>query len=93
MFTAIIGAGLTITFGNWPTGDEIVERRVRLILSSNGTSYPVVFATSGGGSVKKDDNFPSPFNTGTNVNIDFIIEATKLSNRNVVYLKYVGQFV
>ena len=93
VFTAIIGAGLTITFGNWPTGDEIVERRVRLILSSNGTSYPVVFATSGGGSVKKDDNFPSPFNTGTNVNIDFIIEATKLSNRNVVYLKYVGQFV
>lgn len=93
VFTAIIGAGLTITFGNWPTGDEIVERRVRLILSSNGTSYPVVFATSGGGSVKKDDNFPSPFNTGTNVNVDFIIEATKLSNRNVVYLKYVGQFV
>ena len=93
VFTAIIGAGITITFGNWPTGDEIVERRVRLILSSNGTSYPVVFATSGGGSVKKDDNFPSPFNTGTNVNVDFIIEATKLSNRNVVYLKYVGQFV
>jgi hypothetical protein len=88
-----VGPGITITFGNWPTGDEIVERRVRLILSSNGTTCPVAFATSDGGAVKKDNNFPSPFNTGTNVNVDFIIEATKLSNRNVVYLKYVGQFV
>lgn len=93
MFTATIGAGLTITFGNWPSGDEIVERKIRLILTSSGTSYAVNFATSGGGSVKKDGSFPSPFNTGTNVNGDFIIEATKLSNRNVVYLKYLGQFV
>jgi hypothetical protein len=97
MFTATIGADLTITFGNWPSGDEIVERKIRLILTSSGTNRAVNFATSGGGIVKKSgfENFSptNQFSTGTNVNGDFIIEATKLSNRNVVYLKYLGQFV
>jgi|LauGreDrversion4_2_1035121.scaffolds.fasta_scaffold432302_2 hypothetical protein len=90
VFTGTIGAAITITFGNWPSGDEIVERRIRLILTSNGSSFPLVFATSGGGSVRKVGSFPAPFNTGTNVNGDFIIEATKLSNRNIVYLNYLG---
>ena len=92
-FIITVGAAVTLTFGNWPTGDEIVERKIRLILTSNGTSFTVNFATSGGGTIRKDGSFPSPFNTGVNVNGDFIIEATKLSNKNVVYLRYLGLFV
>jgi hypothetical protein len=92
VFTATIGGDITITFGNWPTGDEIVERRIRLILTSNGTTKNVVFATSGGGSIRKSAALPSPFVTGVNVNADFIIEATKLSNRNIVYLNYLGLY-
>lgn len=98
-FIATVGGTgpYAITFGNWPSGDEIVERKIRLVLTSNGTSVQLNFATSGGGVVKKSgfENFvPSnQFSTGTNVNADFIIEATKLSNRNVVYLKYIGQFL
>ena len=92
VYYGIIGAGLTITFGNWPSGDEITERRIRLILTSNGTSYNVSFASSGSVQIRKDNTFPGTFSTGTNVTGDFIIEATKLSNRPIVYLKYLGFF-
>lgn len=92
VYYAVIGGTLTITFGNWPVTDDITERRIRLILTSNGSNSVVTFASSGNVSVRKDNNFPATFNTGTNVNGDFIIEASKLSNRPIVYLNYLGFF-
>ena len=92
VFYGVIGGSLTITFGNWPIGDDITERRIRLILTSNGSSANVNFASSGNVTIRKESSFNLPFATGTNVNGDHIIEATKLSNRSFVYLKYLGFF-
>lgn len=90
-FIATIGAGFTFTFGNWPTGDIIVERRIRLVLTSNGTSYPIVFATSGGGTIKKE-GFAIPFNTGTLAGAELVFDIWKTNAVNTVYMKFLGVF-
>ena len=90
-FHTVIGAPLTITFGNWPEDD--LYRKITLRIRSDGSSRQVDFATTGGGVVKKSGFPASPFVTGTDTTADILLEASTLDGGDIVYLKYVGSFV
>ncbi len=90
-FHTVIGAPLTITFGNWPIDD--LYRKITLRIRSDGVSRQVDFATTGGGIIKKSGFPASPFITGTDPTVDFLIEASTLDGGDIVYLKFVGSFI
>ena len=90
LFYGTVAASVTLTFIQWPA--DLLTRRIILKLQSNGSNYTVNFASSGGGVVKTDDQFPTPFTTGTDVNVTYMMEALSIDGGDTVFLKYWGEF-
>ena len=66
------------------------ESNVRMEISSDGSSRELTLAASGG-TIKKDDNFPAPFNVTSNNN-SMIIELWTYDQGVTVFARYLGTY-
>ena len=73
--TFTIGGNITLTITDWPVTGKVCKIRIMLLDTlGDSTARTVTWATSGGGTIKYDANFPSPFVVASDVNpmvIDF----------------------
>lgn len=77
-------------FKNWPSTGYYAKVKVHFASDTTGTWTPSL-NTSNGGTIKYDDNFPSPFTLNINGKHS-IIEAWTYNGGTTVYVKYLGQF-
>jgi hypothetical protein len=88
---------ITFTFHEWPASDLFAK--IRVAFNSNGVAQTILFANSGGGTVKADDSgkFASGASKALTIPADatktVIIEAWTINGvGGTVYLKYLGEF-
>ena len=79
---------MTFTFIDWPASG--IESRIRIDLNSDGTSRNINFATTGGGTIRKD--FSTPFSLNSSASNHSIFEVWTINGGNVVYMKHLGNF-
>ena len=79
---------MTFTFTGWPASG--IESRIKIDLNSDGTSRNISFATSGGGTIRKD--FSTPFALNSSAATHSIFEVWTINGGNVVYMKHLGNF-
>ena len=79
---------LTLTFSQWPAAGK--ESRIRIDLKSDGVARNVNFATSGGGSIKKD--FSTPFALSASASTNSVFEVWTINGGTVVFMKHLGNF-
>jgi hypothetical protein len=97
-FKCAIGANMTITFSQWPSGSPAPFAKVRLELISDGTPRLVSFATTGGGVVRYSDDWPaaSPpskaIALSANTSYSRFIEVWTTNAGSTVFVKNLGQF-
>jgi len=84
-----IGADLTLTLADWATEANVLQSIV-ISLVSDGSSRELTLAASGG-TIKKDDNFPAPFNVTSNNN-SMIIELWTYDQGVTVFARYLGTY-
>jgi hypothetical protein len=84
-----IGADLTLTLADWATEANVLQSMV-ISLVSDGSSRELTLAASGG-TIKKDDNFPAPFNVTSNNN-SMIIELWTYDQGVTVFARYLGTY-
>ena len=84
-----IGADLTLTLADWATETNVLQSMV-ISLVSDGSSRELTLAASGG-SIKKDNNFPAPFNVTSNDN-SMIIELWTYDQGVTVFARYLGTY-
>jgi len=83
------GADITLTLTNWPATGKM--GRLRMVCTGDGTPREITWAAGGGGSIKKDNNFPVSFDVQSATDpliVDFWTSNAGLT----VYAKYVGEF-
>lgn len=86
--TFTVTEALTLTFSQWPAAGK--ELRIRIDLKSDGVARNISFATSGGGTIKKD--FSTPFALSASASTNSIFEAWTVNGGTTVYVKHIGNF-
>jgi len=84
-------ATTTINFAlaDWPARDHVAKMTVQIV--GNAVSKSVTFTVDGGGTIKYDNNFPSPLPVESNAN-PVIIDFWSYNRGTTVYAKYRGQY-
>jgi hypothetical protein len=84
-------ATTTINFAlaDWPARDHVAKMTVQIV--GNAVSKSVTFTVDGGGTIKYDNNFPSPLPVESNAN-PVIIDFWSYNQGTTVYAKYRGQY-
>jgi hypothetical protein len=90
--TFTIGGNLTLTFTDWPEATKVGKIRLMLLDTlGDSTSRTVTWATGGGGAIKYDASFPSPFVVQDEVD-PMVVDFWTSDGGTTVYAHYVGTF-
>jgi len=90
--TFTIGGNITLTFTDWPDTGKVGKIRLMLLDTlGDSTARTVTWATAGGGVIKYDASFPSPFVVGSNVN-PMVLDFWTTDGGTTVYGHYVSTF-
>ena len=83
---------ITLTLTGWPEDGKL--GKMRIVLTGDGSNTtPIIWASTGGKTIRYDSNFPSPFNVSSDTApliLDFW--ASDGPNAGVVYGQYIGSF-
>lgn len=85
-----VSSNLTLTFSQW--GSSNLFNKIRLEFISDSSARTITFATTGGGVIKKQSGFPTPFIVPADTSKSLIVDAWTTNGGNVVFLEYVGEF-
>jgi hypothetical protein len=77
-------------FKNWPSTGYYGKVKVQFTTNGSGTWTPTLF-TANGGTIKYDDNYPSPLALSSDSKHK-IIEAWSYNGGATVFVKYLGEF-
>ena len=90
--TFTIGGNITLTFTDWPAANKVGKIRLMLLDTlGDSTARTVTWATSGGGTIKYSNGFPSPFVVESNVN-PMVVDFWSSDGGTTVFAHYVGIF-
>lgn len=84
-----VGGNVTLTLSNWPASG--VLGKMRLAVKGDGSSRTITWSVTGGGTIKKNDSFPTTFSVSSDTDpvlVDFWTSDGGLT----VYAHYLGQF-
>ena len=86
------GGNITLTFTDWPVTGKVGKIRIMLLDTlGDSTARTVTWATSGGGTIKYDANFPSPFVVASDVN-PMVIDFWTSDGGTTVFAHYISTF-
>lgn len=95
--TIQVGEDITLTLTDWP--DSGVMGRIRLVItkdgqvSSPGPNRTITWSVGGGGSLKTNSNWPSPFVLDSdNINNPIVVDFWTSDSGIIVYGLYHGEF-
>lgn len=81
----------SINFTHWPNlGTQYVKVRLHVYNNLTNVSLTVSEFSSDGGTVKKDDSFPTPFSVSVAKHL--VVDAWTFNAGVTVFLKYLGEF-
>jgi len=90
--TFTIGGNITLTFTDWPVANKVARIRIMLLDTlGDSTARTVTWATEGGGAIKYDASFPSPFVVASNEN-PMVIDVWTADGGTTVFAHYVSTF-
>ena len=87
--TIQVGADLTLTLADFPTSSKL--GRMRLQITSDGSSRVITWAANGGGSFKTDSSWPTTFTVASQTN-PIIIDLWTINDGVTVFAKYHGVY-
>jgi|TARA_B100001093_G_scaffold492188_1_gene533049 hypothetical protein len=86
--TIQVGADLTLTLAQWPASGKL--GKLRMVVTSDGPSRVVTWATSGG-TLRKDSAFPGSFAIASSTQPK-IVDFWTSDGGTIVYAQFVGTF-
>lgn len=86
----VVSNNLTLTFGQWAPSN--FYDRIRLEFQSDSSARTITFATTGGGVIKKQSGFPSPFIVPADTSKYLMVDVWTTRGGTIVFLEYVGEF-
>lgn len=87
--TVQVGADVTLTLADWPEAGKM--GRLRLAITSDGSSRTITWAASGGGEFKSATGFPGTFTVDSQTNPTFV-DFWTVNNGLVVFRQSHGLF-
>jgi hypothetical protein len=87
--TVQVGADVTLTLADWPTAGKMA--RMRLQITSDGSSRQITFAASGGGEFKSHADWPGTFIIASQTN-PIIVDFWTINGGLTVFRQTEGSF-
>lgn len=87
--TVQVGANVTLTLADWP--DDGKKARLRLQITSDGSSREITFAASGGGEFKSHSDWPGTFTVASQTN-PIIVDFWTIDGGITVFRQTQGSF-
>jgi len=87
--TIQVGGNVTLTLTDWPASGKM--GKIRMQITSDGTSRDITWSAEAGGAFKEDSSWPATFSVASSTN-PIIVDFWTTNAGTTIFAQYHGQF-